>query len=175
MKIKHHSIIGLTCKFFAPDKGGEAGGSKKPLSIEEQLTAAKAELTTVQGNLATITGERDTLRGERDSLQGQFDSATSAATSARAELVTAQGELATARKSITSLTTERDSASANVARLETLCGVKGINPSAAAPQSKEPATVSEADFETRIRSAKTPNERAAITAEFEKAVSEGRI
>lgn len=176
MKFTHYSIIGLSHKFFAADKGeGTGGGGNKPLSIEDQLSAARTELATVQGNLSTITGERDTIRSERDNLKVQFDELTKTANSHLADLTTVRGELATTQGSITSLTGERDSAFQNVARLEALCGVKGIAKTAAVPNVPDAAAMSEADFAVRINSAKTPGERAAIVSEFEKAVADKRI
>jgi len=159
----------------AADKGGESGGGGKTLSIEEQLTAARSELSTLQGSLSTITGERDKLVIERDGLKSQFDEATKVATSAQTDLATVRGELATAKGNITSITAERDSAFQNVARLETLCGVKGIKKDAAASSAPELPAMSEADFEARIKSAKSPSERAAICSEFEQAVKDKRI
>lgn len=118
---------------FAADKGAGTGGSGNPLSIEEQLTAARSETTTLQGSLSAITTERDSLLSERDSLRGQFDSATLAATTAQSELATVHGELEAARVNVTSLTAARDTAAQNVARMETLCGVRGIAKDAAVP------------------------------------------
>lgn len=176
MKFNHHSIIGLSHKFFAADKGeGTGGGGNKPLSIEDQLTAAKLELTTVQGNLSTLTGERDKLVIERDNLKSQFDELTKTANAHVADLATVRSELATAQGTITSITGERDSAFQNVTRLEALCGVKGIAKTAAVPAAPDAPAMSEADFGTRINSAKTPAERAAIVSEFEKAVADKRI
>lgn len=119
-----------------------------PLSIEEQLTAALSNAGTLQASIDSLTAELGTVKGERDSLTGQFESLTTEATQLRSDLDAA-------RASITSLTTERDAAttdlaaaSANVSRLEALCGVKGINSSAAAPAVPEvPGASSEHVFD----------------------------
>lgn len=174
MKFNNHSVIVLSSKFFTPDKGGEAGGSKT-LSIEEQLTSAKTEIATLTSSNATLTKERDDARTETANLKSQFDSATQAARDAQSERDTARNELVIARQQITSISAERDAAKENVSRLETLCGVKGISKDAAVPTEPDAPAVSEGDFETRLKSAKSPAEKAKITAEYEKAVAEGRI
>ena len=162
--------------FFAADKGGSTGESgTKPLSIEDQLSAAKSELATAQGNLSTITGERDKVVIERDNLKSQFDELTKTASAHKTDLDTVRGELATANGTIKTITGERDSAFQNVSRLEALCGVKGISKTAAAPTVPDAPAMSEADFGARINSAKTPAERAAIVSEFEKAVADKRV
>jgi len=161
---------------FAADKGGGTGGSEsKPLSIEDQLTAVRSELSTVQGNLSTLTGERDKLVTERDNLKSQFDELTKTANLANADLAAVRGELATSKLNSTSITGERDAAFQNVARLEALCGVKGISKTAAVPSAPDASAMSEADFEARIKSAKSPAERAVIVSEFEQAVKDKRI
>ena len=164
----------------------EGGGSPAPktLSLEEQLTAARADLTAAQSSLSAITSERDTARtdlasitSERDSLRSQFDSLTTSAHQLRLDLTSAQS-------SATTLTGERDTArtdlatsQGNVTRLESLCGVKGIDPkSAVPPASPAPAASSSAaDFQARLAAASTTEERDIVLAEFSAAAQAGKI
>lgn len=166
---------------LAPDNGGGTGGSGK--TIEEKLTQAQADLGVEQGKVQSLTKERGDAIKERDDakkeagdLQKQFDAMEKAANDARAEL-------ATANDKVTSLTKERDDANgkivtkdARIKNLEALCKVKGLNPDQAPQAVDEPQSAgSVADFDARIKAAKTPAEAAKITEEFEKAYSEGRV
>lgn len=106
-----------------------------PLS-DETLTA---KLNEKMGTLTALSAERDQLKAERDNLTAQFTELTVAANKAKSDLTAAQ-------TSITSLLAERDeakkflaTASGNITRLEALCGVKGVNASAAVPGMEESA------------------------------------
>ena len=96
--------------FFAPNKGGESGGTAPQATLEERLNAA--------------VSARDTAIAERDSAIGERDAATSARDTATAERDTAIGE--------------RDTARANVTRLEALCDLRGIDRNAAVPAAQAP-------------------------------------
>jgi septal ring factor EnvC (AmiA/AmiB activator) len=182
MRKNRHSILSLSaCALFGPDHGG-GGGSSKPATIEAQLTEAQSLLVGEQGKVTSLTTERDqaqsaltAITAERDNLQSQFTALTETASKTKTDLTAAQSTIAT-------LTSERDTAhttlatsKANTARLESLCSIKGIDHANAVPPATEPTSLSEADFGTRISSAKTPAERAAIVSEFEKAVADKRI
>lgn len=124
--------------FLAADKGGGSGSTVA--TIEEQLSSAKADLIKVNTQVDSLTKERDDANKKAGDLQAQFDSATKSATDAQAELKTVKGELETAKTTINNLTSERDDQSKNIVRLETLCGVKGVDPkSAVPPQSSDQA------------------------------------
>ena len=80
------------------------------------------------------------------------------------------------KTTIVGLTTERDVANSNVERLEKLCGIHGVDPKAAIKPTGEPIVkVSMADYALKLRAAKTPEARAAVCAEYEKAVKEKRV
>lgn len=96
--------------FFAPNKGGESGGTAPQATLEERLNAA--------------VSARDTAIAERDSAIGERDAASSARDTATAERDTAIGE--------------RDTARANVTRLEALCDLRGIDRNAAVPAAQAP-------------------------------------
>jgi chromosome segregation ATPase len=138
--------------------GGQAAGESNPNAepanpteenepeptgntLEEKLSSAKTiigQLFSRAKSLAGLTKERDDAQAESARLQQQFDAATGEATSAKNELATVKGELATAKSTIASITSERDTAQGNVTRLETLCGVKGIDSSKTVPPASEP-------------------------------------
>lgn len=129
--------------FLAPENGGGSGGG---VTLEEQLSQARADLATAQGSVTALTTERDTARSqitsltaERDNLQAQFDSLTTTANDLRAQVTSLTGERDTARTELATAKGDLTLATANVTRLEKLCGVKGINPSAAAPAIEQPA------------------------------------
>lgn len=181
MKIKRHSILGLSTMFLAPDTGGASGGAAKP-SLEKQLATAQSDLAAAQASVSSLTSERDKTLGdlqsitaERDSLRSQFDALTAESTKLRSDLTTAQATIST-------LTVERDTArqqhtvsEGNVSRLEALCNIKGIDSKQAVPPASQPDALSESDFATRISAAKSPAERAKIASEFEAAVAAGKI
>jgi len=134
------------------EKGGGSGGgtATKPKTLAEATTAldkANADLATANASITTITEERDQARADVGRLQGQFDAATAAANEANQQRDQARAELQTAQTAIQGLTTERDTARADlgkantsISRLEKLCGIKGIDPNAAAPNIGDEAT-----------------------------------
>jgi hypothetical protein len=72
--------------------------------------------------------------------------------------------------------TDLVTASADVTRLESVCGLAGIDPKKALPAAGEPEKkVSMADCALKLAAAKTPQARATICAEYEKAVQENRV
>jgi chromosome segregation ATPase len=168
------------CMLETPKEGGGGGGKG---TLEEQLTQAQTDLATANGSVQSLTTARDTAITERDTarnnatnLQTQFDALTGEATKLRTDLATEQGK-------VTALTTERDTLKtagatkdARIKNLEALCNVKGLNPDAAPPAVEEPKPKASAEeFERRLVSAKSAEERAKITEEFEKAYAEGRV
>lgn len=175
---------------LAPDTGAGSGGVSRPATLADALTAydsAVSAATAAEGarakaaaDLDAAATERDAAKAESQRLQAQFDAATKTAADANTSLATVRGELA-------ALATERDTArtslataAGNVTRLETLCGLKGIDASSAVPAEVRPAagaagTVTEAEFEIRMKACKNHGERNALITEMTKAAKEGRI
>lgn len=181
---------------FAPrifrnaDKGGgTSGGNPTPqpasLTLEQQLTKARDDLAASQGQVTSLTSARDQLQSqvtalttERDQIKGQFDSLTTTANDTKTKLTAAENQ-------VTSLTTERDgfkskldTAQSNIARLESLCGVKGVDPNAVPPNLPEDSKgerLTMKQWEDRRNAAAPGAARSAVIAEFEKAVMEDRI
>jgi hypothetical protein len=128
--------------FRTADKGGSAsgGGPAPSPTIEQQLTQSRDDLAAAQSTLNALTSERDTLASqvaslttERDQIKSQFETLTVTATETKTKLSAAESAVA-------SLTTERDgfkskldTATSHVTRLESLCGVKGVDPAHVPP------------------------------------------
>jgi hypothetical protein len=68
-----------------------------------------------------------------------------------------------------------EKAESNVSKLEKLCGLRGIDPNQVVGASNLSREVSESAFAEKMKSAKTPQERAALSAEVEAAVREKRL
>lgn len=174
--------------FNAPkDAGGGTHQTPPPqsLTLEQQLTKARDDLSATQGQVTALTTERDQFRSqvgslttERDTLQNQFTALTTEATKAKSDLTAAQGQ-------VTSLTTERDglksqlaTGQTNISRLESLCGVKGVDPKnvpPALPEDSRGEKLTMKQWEDRRNAASAGPARTAVIAEFEKAVLEDRI
>lgn len=169
------------------DSGG--GGTPTPpptsLTLEQQLTKARDDLAGAQGQVTSLTTDRDQLASqvtalttERDQIKGQFDSLTITANDTKTKLTATEGQ-------VTSLTTERDglktqlsTAGSNISRLESLCGVKGIDPAAVPPTLPEDSKgerLTMKQWEDRRNAAAPGAARSVVIAEFEKAVMEDRI
>ncbi len=176
---QHLKTLGI---FFAPEKGGETNPGGKP-TLEQQLATANSELTKATDSLNAITVERDksaadlvSVTTERDNLKAQFDQATTSAESLRKEL-------ADANSKVTSITVERDAAqkslnstNENVTRLEKLCSLRGIDPKSAVPPEGEPQNpTSTSEFQAKLASAKSQEDRDQILSEFSKAAREGKV
>lgn len=169
------SVLPFLC---AADTGGGSGGGEAPdapQTLEEQLTSLRSELGTVRGDLAardasisTLTQERDAAQSEVTRLTEQFNLATQAATEAQNKVTALTADVTARDTTINSLTSERDTARTNITRLETLCGVKGIDPkSAPAPAgSPEGFGRTAAVVANEIKSEKDPAKRAELMREF---------
>lgn len=125
------------------------------------LKSARTERDTAEAERAQAVSERDAAQAENTRLADQFAAATNAATAAQAERDTARTERATAISERDIAQSALATANANVSRLEQLCKVKGVSPSAAVPLIAE--TTSE-DQERgalvkTLTDAKTPQER----------------
>ena len=115
------------------------------------LQSAQTEIANLKAQLAAGLGET----GEVQTIKGQL-------ASVRNELAEVRGELAV--KVL------------NLSRLESLCGVKGIDPAAAV--AVRPAVSAEdtlESFEAEMKAAKTPAERAQIVKRLDAARDAGRL
>lgn len=185
----HSSILLCAAVFLSADKD-PAGGSatdaepKTLADAKAALTKAQADAKSAKDALAAVEKERDDAKATAtdakaaaDKVAGQF---------AELEKTAAQTakDLATAQATIKQTALERDAAQGklvtaeqNITRLESLCGVKGIDPkSAVTTESNEaPKRVSTAEMQRRYDAAKSDSERKAITDELEKAAAENRL
>jgi len=105
--------------------------------------------------------------------QGRFDSAKSTLTRMRAELVTAAEAIVTLTASHHSIRADLGYAQRDVARLESRCGLAGVEPRLAVTAPiPPPAKISVADFDARLKAAaKDPIAQARIVKEFEAVVA----
>lgn len=151
----------------------------KKVTLEEQLTSARSELATAQSSLDAATKDRDTaksevtrLTSERDALQTQFDALTTEATKAKTDLVTMTSERDThqaASEAKDKTITAKDS---RIKNLESLCGIKGLNPDAAPPALDEPkAELTTAQWEAKYAAASTTEARKKVVDEMEAAAA----
>lgn len=125
--------LGAGDKTPAPKARKEDTDPTTLADAKASLKSARTERDTAEAERAQAVSERDAARAENTRLAEQFRLATEAATAAQAERDTARTERATA-------ISERDIAKAalatadgNVSRLEQLCKVKGVSPSASVP------------------------------------------
>ena len=121
--------------FLAADDGANNSGGRSPKAGVSTLAEARTRITELEADatghataLAAMTTERDDA--QRQAAQNlevattnarERDEARTERDTARTERDTAQRELATERPA-------RQKAETNVTRLESLCGLRGINP-----------------------------------------------
>lgn len=162
-----------------PEKGGgSGGGDPKPLSLEDRLAAAEQARDKANNDLNTVNGQISSLTKERDDSRAQFDELTKSAGKLQTDLKSANDQIAT-------LTGERDlakkdlgTANGDNARLRSLCSVKGIDANQAVPTGNEsPADTQStaAEWDKKLKEAKTPADRAVIMKEFSVAAKAGKI
>lgn len=136
-RINHRLAFAL---FLAPDTGGGTGGGGK--TLEQQLTSARDDLAAAQSLAAAVparTAERDAAQANAANLQAQFDALTATATKANTDLATANTTVGTLTAERDGLKTTGATKDSRIKNLESLCGVKGINPDAAPPALAEQA------------------------------------
>lgn len=178
-----HQRLGFAAMIFHAPPTDKGGVSEKPLSLEDKLAAAEKTRDEHKTSLDKATKERDDLKVERDTLQTQFDSLTTTAKKSADDLKASQdaltvvtGERDTEQNAHTATKGELTKAKGSITRLETLCGIKGVNPNDAPPALTTPADkLTVADFDAKMKAAKTPKEQQAVVAEMEKAHTEGRL
>ena len=174
------AILGLNFLPAARATGSVAVPDPAPqsLTIEQQLEEARTSLSELQTAQATAAADLEAARAdvtslttERDNLQSQFDALTTEATTLRADLEAARGSISTLTRERDTANNELTAARSNVTRLETLCGVKGVNPKAAVPVAPDgPGTDTEsriADLQARLADA-SPTEKADIARQIRK-------
>jgi len=150
----------VLCNLLAPDTGGGAGGGEQeppnpdpappppkpeePLgdSIEARLKSAGTIIANYFRRIGELTSQLATANTQREKLEGQFNAAAGDLTKEKGAHETTKGLLSTANTTIAGLTKERDDANGNVARLEKLCSLRGIDASAAVPVPPENAGAS---------------------------------
>lgn len=141
------------------EAGGKSGGDTTPKqTLEEQLTSARSELDTLKPQVTSLTAARDkavsdltAAQSENTRLTAQFTEATNTAAAAVATRDKALADLSTMTADRDSHQTRASKAETNVTRLESLCGVKGIDPKQAASAIDQPdakdKTLTRAEFE----------------------------
>jgi chromosome segregation ATPase len=174
--------LAFMCMHAAPTEGGGGGGSGK--TIEDKLTEAQSALTAEQDRVTSLTSERDTARNDLTTAQaevtrltGQFNALTDTATKAAADVTRLTSELSTVTADRDATKGKLTTAEGNVSRLEKLCNLNGVDPAQAVPsQSAKPGDkLSIAQWDAKLRAAKTPFEKAEITKAFEKAAAENLL
>jgi hypothetical protein len=116
----------------APNPSDENKPAPAGKTLEEKLSSAKTTISQLferAKSLAGLTKERDDAKAESTRLQQQFGAATAEATKAKSDLEGAKAELASAKADLSKVNGQLSTANTNVARLEKLCGVKGVGPS----------------------------------------------
>lgn len=139
----HRSLfyLGILSQAFLAPATDNGGGTPEPKAEEPKtLPQAKARITELDGQLATETQRANTEQARAEKAEAEVTRLTEQFNSATQAAQDAQAQLATANASIATITGERDTAradlttaTANVTRLEALCGVRGIDPKAAVP------------------------------------------
>jgi chromosome segregation ATPase len=150
--------------FSEADKGGGAGGSAAPSgddkptaqggntspfdaaeapkiegdSLETRVTNAGNLISRLFAAGKDLVSRLSTATNENTKLENQFNAATTDLQSEKDAHTKTQGELATAKTTITGLTAERDNANKSVARLEKLCGLRGIDTRDTVPAADAP-------------------------------------
>jgi hypothetical protein len=139
--------------FLAADKATVSPAA----TLEQKLTEAQNSLTAITGErdtalstVADITQQRDAALAESTNLKAQFDALTVSSQALNTELVSVKAERDAKLIELTAANSKLTAEQENRTRLETLCGINGIDPKNAVPASKKESptavTVSLADF-----------------------------
>jgi chromosome segregation ATPase len=110
--------------------------------IEARLKSAGTIIANYFRRIGELTSQLATANTQREKLEGQFNAAAGDLTKEKDGHKKTVGDLASANTTIAGLTKERDDANGNVARLEKLCSLRGIDASAAVPVPPENAGAS---------------------------------
>lgn len=141
---------------MSPDAGGGSGGASdapnpteenepQPTgeTIEAKLTSAKTiigQLFSKAKQVVGLTKERDDAKSESTRLQGLLDATTLEATNAKGEVTRLTNDLSVMTTDRNNEKTRADKAASDVTRLETLCGLRGIDSKKAVPPAIESAS-----------------------------------
>jgi hypothetical protein len=139
-------FVGLGALMFRePDKGGGGGGASAENtppawapsseaapemtgeSLEQKVESGQSIIGTLFGHLTSAFAAFKKLQGTHATLEGQFTALEQAAQAEKEEHAKTKGLLETEKNAHTQTKSELETANKNVARLESLCGVKGIN------------------------------------------------
>lgn len=134
----------------ADPAGGEPEAPEAPVEppAEETprtLKAAIVLLGETRASVADLTGKLAAISGERDQIKGQFDALAAEATQLKGEITRITGEIDTLTASRDEQESRAVAAEGNVSRLEKLCGVRGVDPKAAASSGSESPSAVESD------------------------------
>jgi len=135
-----HKLLSTVVFLLAAHKGdeGNGGGNTNKGTLEEQVSSLNATVTERDATISTLTKERDDARNETATLKGQFESLSKEATDSKAKVTELEGKLTKATADHTEVSGKLTKAEESVSRLTALCGVKGIDPNASVPETKEP-------------------------------------
>lgn len=109
------------------------------------LKAATELLGKSRAAMADLTGKIAALTGERDQVKAQFETLVAEATQLKGEIARLTGEMGGVTASRDEQEARALAAEENVARLEKLCGVRGVDPKAAATSGSESPAAVESD------------------------------
>ena len=139
----------------------------------ESAAAAEKRAKEIARNLVKQAGQ------QIGKLAADLDAERARANELAAKLANPELEfemLAAVTQERDGLRVDLDRATKNVALLEGLCGVKGIDPENAVVTSRDfPGALTLEHFEEKMRNAKTPAERRAVSEELSRAIKEKRI
>jgi len=116
---------------IVPPAGEPAGEPAKQEEAPRTLRAATAKLDEIRASHAELTGRLAQITGERDQIKGQFEAAVAEATAFKSEITALRGELETEKVARTEASEKATRAEENVARLEQLCAIRGVDSKAA--------------------------------------------
>lgn len=109
-----------------------AAAQERLADLEGKVSAAEQRATAAEANLAAEKQRADTAEANLQAVNQQFEALTIEATAAKNDLAQAQTQITALTNDLDAVRKDHATAAGNVARLEKLCGLKGINPTAAA-------------------------------------------
>lgn len=129
----------------------------------------KSDLDTEKTKVTNLTTELEGERSKVTNLTTELGAEKTKVTNLTTEL---NGE----KSKVTDLTTKHGTSEKRVGLLEAFCRLSGIDPKDAPAELPEPkAKQTIAQWETRMKAARTPEDRAKVTADFNKAIAAGEI
>jgi ATP-dependent Clp endopeptidase proteolytic subunit ClpP len=152
-------------------------------AINTEVSKNYQSIDDLYNEMSGLYTQHEASEKELADLKKLYDSAVSTGTEATekaaglaTEITNKVTELSQVQNRVTDLQNQLTAAGENTARLEQLCGLKGIDPKNAVPHVDEPAVrKTRAEFENELRATKDPAARAQIAASFENALKTGAI